>query len=223
MEWCSCICLVFSISTPHSCVDFFSMFSCCWICFKHCKWNQQNKQNVRIEQDQVIFCLHLVYCVICHSSTWVHCYPLRPLHRNYFRVTLFSTEKENNSQTTNCLINSVHSIFWDDQCSGRKDIDEPVQGASPSWDTAARFGRDSEGCARIEAGKEIFKIIIIWKSTWKICDILMSIHPSNSFGRIAGREEWKVRRNNIRFELFGSDLAEKSLFSRCPPSLFPPK
>ena len=108
-------------------------------------------------------------------------------------------------------------------CSGHKDIEEPVQGASPSWDTAARFGRDSEGCARIEAGKEIFKIINTWKSTWKICDILMSIHPSNSFGRIAGREEWKVRRNNIRFELFGSDLAEKSLFSRCPPSLFPPK
>ena len=125
MEWCSCICRVFSISTPHSCVDFFSMFSCCWICFKNCKWNQLNKQNARIEQDQVIFCLYLVYCVIYHSSTWVHCYPLRPLHRNYFRVTLFSTEKENNSQTTSCLINSVHSIFWDDQCSGRKDIDEP--------------------------------------------------------------------------------------------------
>ena len=40
------------------------------------------------------------------------------------------------------------------------DIDEPVQGASPSWDTAAQFGRDSEGCERNEAGKEIFKISI---------------------------------------------------------------
>ena len=68
---------------------------------------------------------------------------------------------------------SVYSIFWDTLCSGHKDIDEPVQGASPSWDTAAQFGRDSEGCERNEAGKEIFKIIIIWKSTWKICDILL--------------------------------------------------
>ena len=188
--------------------------------------NEINKTNKTQEYKrikiQIIICLHLVYCVICHSSTWVHCYPLRPLHKDYFRVTPFSTEKENNSQTTSCLINSVHSNF----CAQDTKISTNLYKVHLRVETLLHSLVETQRVVSVtKLEKKYLRLLLFGNRPERFVTscFMTSIHPSNSFGRIAGREERKVRRNNIRFELFGSDLAEKSLFSRCPPSLFPPK